>query len=143
MEGRFRSRCCGLIEIWQDWRLYEVNRMLNSQVIFLHRTVVEFLRKTNIMSDLLLHTSAVGLNPNIALAKGFLIDVKTQPQEQSSDDIGQSSAWQSMRRCLLFCRILEDNNSQRAEMIINDLDKVMRARWTPSNCADVGSRGCD
>lgn len=143
MEGRLRSRCCGLIEIWQNWHLQRNERILKSRVIFLHRTVVEFLRNPKIRSDLLLHTTAVGFDPNIALAKGFLIDVKTQPQEQNPDNIVQSPAWQSMRRCLLFCRISENDTSQRVELIINNLDKTMKARWTSIKSADAGSYGSD
>jgi len=143
MEGRLRSRCCGLIEIWQDWRLNEDDRILKSRVIFLHRTVVEFLRNPEVISDLFLHTTAVGFDPNIALAKGFLIDVKTQPQEQNPDNIVQSPTWQSMRRCLLFCRISENDTSQRAELILNDLDKAMKVCWTSINSAHIGSHGCD
>lgn len=141
MEGRLRSRCCGLLEIWQDWRLGERDRILKSRVIFLHRTVVEFLQNPNVISDLLLHTTAIGFDPNIALAKGFLIDVKTQPPVESPDV--QSPAWQSMRRCLLFCRIGENDTSQRTEVIIKELDKIMKARYnTPiKKSVDQNSQG--
>ncbi|KAI4277459.1 MAG: hypothetical protein L6R35_006150 [Caloplaca aegaea] len=141
LEGRLRSRCCGLMEIWQDWRLKEDDRFLKSRVIFLHRTVVEFLRNPTVISDLRLHTTAIGFNANIALAKGFLIDVKTQCQEHNLDNIIQSPAWQSMRRCLLFCRISEDDTSQRTELIIDELDKAMKARWTTINSVDMGPQG--
>ena len=53
--------------------------------------MVEFLRNPKVMSDLHLYTTAIDFDPNIALAKGFLIDVKTQPHDRASD-IVQSPA---------------------------------------------------
>ena len=139
MEGRVRSRCCGLVEIWQDWRLDENERILKSRVIFLHRTVVEFLGNPKVMDDLRLHTTAVGFDPAIALAKGFLIDVKTQSDDQFSDVV-RSPRWQSMRRCLNFCRTAEYNGFQRYDQILIDLDKTMKSHWKGEECAEGGCR---
>lgn len=136
MEGRLRSRCCGLVEIWQDWQICEGDRISKSRVKFLHRTVVEFLRDPKVMKNLILHTNVVNFDPNIALAKGFLIDIKTQSHEQVWDL--QGPAWQSMRRCLHFCRIGEYHVSQLSERILDELDNTMKALWRSTESVDLG-----
>ena len=136
MEGRLRSRCCGLVEVWQDWRLHEEERLLKSRVIFLHRTVVEFLSSEAVRNDLLREASD-GFDPNVALASCFLMDVKTQPYQVSIDTL-QSLSWQSMRRCMNFCRITESGAAQLASRIVDELDNAMVLRW---NSADKWHEG--
>ena len=133
MEGRLRSRCCGLVEIWQAWKLSDADRVTGSRVIFLHRTVVEFLSKPKVMNDLRLHAPC--FSPSMALAKGLLIDVKTCPTRNSSS-LTQTHAWKSMQRCLRLCSIVEQDEPQHSDCILpllDELDRTMKFHWTASN----------
>jgi hypothetical protein len=68
MQGRLRSRCCGLLEVHKDWfrptldaplealvRAFTLNKdeLIKSHVHFLHKTVVDFLREPEIWSFVL------------------------------------------------------------------------------------------
>lgn len=129
VEGRLRSRCCGLVEVWQDWRENETTRLLKSRVMFLHRTVVEFLRKPDVQKGLTSHLMGTDFHPSIALATGFLIDVKTQSAPLTLN-VFQCPTWESMRRCLNFCRQEEKSTEYQFRRIVNELDATMNSLWT-------------
>lgn len=118
-----------MVEVWQDWRLEQHDRILSCRVMFIHRTVVEFLRSESAASILQFkRPSDAVFDPSISLAKCFLTDIKTQPYSQSLD-IVQSPVWESMRRCLNYYRFITDENGQKISRIVDELDHTMEVRW--------------
>jgi hypothetical protein len=65
LEGRLRSRSCGLIEVTDSFRGKRVDAF--SVVTFLHKTVSEFLQEEEIRSDLLAVTATPKFEVNTAL----------------------------------------------------------------------------
>jgi hypothetical protein len=137
VEGRIRSRCCGLIEVWRDWNLDELNRMPNARVLFLHRTVVEFLRKPSVKEGLLQYTANSNFDPNISLATCFLADIKLWLLQ--IPELGKISfeelPWDSCRRCLQYCRRVDLAQGWRTELIIEQLDNTMSSIWNAAGGA--------
>jgi len=97
--------------------------------MFLHRTVVEFLRSESAASILQFKQPSDSVfDPSVSLAKCFLIDIKTQSYSPSLDII-QSPVWESMRRCLNHCRFINDDVGQAVSRIVDELDHTMDVRW--------------
>jgi hypothetical protein len=129
IEGRVRSRCCGLVEIWQDWSIPDSStRITNARVSFLHRTVAEFLRKSHVSKEVIQSMVDKDFDPSISLAKCFLADIKTGDNIKSMDFI-RGSSWNSMQRCLNCCRFTTPSTSEQLMHIVDDLDKTMSRRW--------------
>lgn len=124
-EGRVRSRCCGLIEIWHDWDLSEEERITHSRVNFLHRTAVEFLRNSDVWSHIASFTKSSPFDPNVALASAFLFDIKTS----FSGDSYFHVICPLMTRCVIFCRLAECTTSLPQTKIVDELDRVMTLQW--------------
>ncbi|OCL11281.1 hypothetical protein AOQ84DRAFT_272155, partial [Glonium stellatum] len=70
MAGRLLSRCCGLLETQGTPEKPIVN--------FLHKTVVEFLRKADICELMLNLTAGTGFDPNVSLLSSCLSEFKTR-----------------------------------------------------------------
>ncbi|CZR51229.1 uncharacterized protein PAC_01104 [Phialocephala subalpina] len=141
-EGRIRSRCCGLVEVWQDWRLEQQERLLDCRIMFLHRTVVEFLRSDSAASIFQHGASDAVFDPSISLAKCFLIDIKTQSYS-SSLNIIQSPVWESMRRCPNHCHFIDGDFGQQVSRIMDELDNTMDLRWRSIDRWISGFKGRD
>lgn len=129
IEGRVRSRCCGLVEIWQDWSITDRrDRIINARVSFLHRTVAEFLRKSYVSKEVIQSMVDEDFDPSISLAKCFLADIKTSENIKSMDFI-RGSSWNSMQRCLNCCRFTTPSTAEQLMHVVDDLDKTMSRRW--------------
>ena len=76
IEGRMRSRCCGLIEV-QDSPHAKVHA--HKTVGVLHRTVIEFLRIGSIWDHLTILTRDTNFNVDQALLSSSLLEMKAKP----------------------------------------------------------------
>lgn len=129
IEGRIRSRCCGLVEVWQDWSIPDSKtRIINARVSFLHRTVAEFLRKSHVSKEVIQSMVDKDFDPSVSLAKCFLADIKTSDNTKSMDFI-KGNSWNSMQRCLNCCRFTTPSTTEQVMHIMDDLDKTMSRRW--------------
>ena len=128
-EGRVRSRCCGLIEIWQSLDLPEEESIITSHVSFLHRTVVEFLRNSEVWSHITSFTKFSSFDPNVALASGFLLEIKTMSLNMNTGHIYFEVIRESMRRCLSFCCVAETTTLRSQTEIVDELDRAMSLQW--------------
>lgn len=137
-QARVRSRCCGLVEILHPWQFSEERRMIMSQVTFLHRTVVEFLRNSDVWSDLTNFTRPSAFDPNVALASCFLLDIKTL-SDPNTVPFYFTGIRSRMKRCLNFCRFAERTTSQSHMRLVDELDRVMTVHWNSIRMLPLGS----
>ncbi|KAI4190243.1 MAG: hypothetical protein L6R41_000913 [Letrouitia leprolyta] len=128
VEGRIRSRCCGLVEVVQDWSLGEKDRMKNARVCFLHRTVAEFLRDPPIWDQLVSMTADQDFDTNISLLNACLLEVKTNSVEGSinaDDDV----VWRNLRACFQYARLAEGSGGSSQTMHIIEIERAMSSHW--------------
>lgn len=128
-EGRLRSRCCGLIEVVQDWSILESKqRMIESRVSFLHRTVAEYIQMPEIWDGLLALTMKSGFDMNVSLLSASLCEIKTNVV-QGIVDTGQHWVWRNLHTCLLYARLSESSTRVTPKAFIDELDRVMEHHW--------------
>ena len=137
MEGRVRSRCCGLVEVLQDWSLLDPERLINSRIAFLHRTVAEFLQTPEVWNGLLSLTADSVCDTNLSLLSACLVETKISAVGDSLD-VNRNVVWRSMRACLQYARLAETSNGCPQTAYVDELDSVMQTHWAPVKQWHVG-----
>lgn len=122
IEGRMRSRCCGLIEVL-DPRVLGEDRS-QKPVGFLHRTVVEFLQTDVIWRQVVSRTEGTGFNVDKALISSSLLEMKSKaPTTKEKEAPEPPPCFRSMLRMLTYEQNMDDGrflmeNFYRSEMTI-------------------------
>ncbi|KAJ5721250.1 uncharacterized protein N7483_009184 [Penicillium malachiteum] len=136
MDGRIRSRCCGLLEI-RD-RKYSGGRLMSIRrptVAFLHRTVFEFLTEQIESKDWLnLATSKSDFDPQLSLASSCLLLAKSLPQQWMVDRDSLPS--QCMQNCLYHCSMIDRETGLTTELL-DELNRTVSYQfakvWSPGS----------
>ncbi|KAJ5780478.1 hypothetical protein N7457_005638 [Penicillium paradoxum] len=136
MDGRIRSRCCGLLEI-RDRRysggiLTTIHR---PTVAFLHRTVYEFLTEQMNSKDWLdLTAGNPDFDAQLSLASSCVLLAKSLPQQRAIDR--DSLPWQSIRCCLHHCSMVEQQHAITTELLY-ELNRTVSHQfakvWSPGH----------
>lgn len=143
VEGRVRSRCCGLLEM-QD---VKTQRRLHSSVIrpqigFLHKTVVEFLRDPQAWEDMLRLTAGTEFDPTITLLRSCLLLTKTFAISMTiKTEI--SPTWQSMENCLAYSALAEGICHGWLPSYLDELDRTMTHHWNSASAFSTGAKSCE
>jgi hypothetical protein len=130
MEGRMRSRCCGLIEA-QELQRGQTTTSSSSQtaVGFMHRTVMEFLRTIEVSNDIEACTAEY-IEPDLALLGSCLYELKAKLQ------VDKDRALIDMRHALIYCEKLQTRNRRSYREYIEEVNRVCNAHlymnWTIS-----------
>lgn len=130
MDGRIRSRCCGLVEAQVNRRRsYSATGFANSHVGFLHKTVVEFLRTDDIWNNIVHLTADSAFDPTLSLLGSCLYEAKTS---SATDTIilDSNRAIISMHNCLLYCAHSEVFGGKSQTSVLAELDKCISSHWS-------------
>lgn len=120
VEGRLRSRCCGLIEA-QDKR--------GSRCVgFLHRTVVEYLRLDKNW-DNIRNLAMRGFDPHTALLSSCLYDLKTYSLKEI---VGGSPVIVSRlcRKMSLYAMLAERSTKHAQTIFLDNFNATMEIWWS-------------
>ena len=132
MEGRVRSRCYGLVEVLQDYSLPNPERLINSRIAFLHKTVAEFLQTPEVWNGLLSLTADSVFDTNPHLLNACLVETKMNAVGFSLN-VNQNIVWRSMRACLQYARLAETSSGCPQRAYMDELDGVMQNHWPSVN----------
>ncbi|KAK7408873.1 hypothetical protein QQX98_008934 [Neonectria punicea] len=142
IDGRIRSRCCGLLETRRpkpsERKLVSSLHFHYPCVDFLHRTVVEFLTDAQVWS------SASELDdptfvPSALLFHSSVQTCKIRPLELSVD--GDSSlTWQMMRNAMRYAALSEESNKSVPSAHLRELDRTMAQYWPAVKNIEAGER---
>jgi hypothetical protein len=135
MEWRLLSRCCGLVEIQemtssQELQAHPVlqNRYTSRsyQVVFLHKTVVEFLRKPDNWALIMGLTVGLDFDPNVSLLTSCLREIKGSSPEKVCNDAGLADRirW-VIRHALYYLRITDKITNGLQGAFLDELDKTV------------------
>jgi hypothetical protein len=142
VEGRIRSRCCGLLEMQE---VKPQRRLLSSMnrptVGFLHKTVVEFLRDPSVWDDMLSLTAGSHFDPTIALLRSCLLLTKSLPTTMTIK-MESSLAWQSMQNCIEYCVLAEDSDHRWLARYLDELDTSMSRHWESAWKFSTSGQSC-
>lgn len=140
IEGRIRSRCCGLLEtrrpLPSERELTSFSRYEYPCVDFLHRTVVEFLRDERVWKGIV-EQSEVDYNPPVLLFHSCVRMCKILPSTAHISNL-ESPMWQMMRRALAFASRAEDAQTPILRANLEDLDRTVSYHWKAAKLFFLG-----
>jgi hypothetical protein len=128
IEGRLRSRCCGLIEVY-DPSLSRGTSKARKSVGFLHRTAIEFLQADNIWIDLVSLTSGIKFDVNLALFSSTLWEMKvTAGTSSNGGEI--TSTVESLLRIMSYERYFDTYEVEFSTKYLPHVRKTMGHHWS-------------
>ena len=138
IEGRMRSRCCGLIEI-QDSPPSAASLTGQKVIGFLHRSVVEFLRINNIWNDITSETCNTGFDVQRAILNSSLLEMKTKPP-CARLPINRSTAYRSVLRIFSQGRQMKDDGDGFFDTFLLSLRDTMHTYWCHPNLSAASTK---
>ena len=136
---RLLSRCCGLVELHdrvkprahQQHLISETAHIVHNYVVFLHKTVVEFLRTPKIWANILTLTASSGFDPNLALLGSCLFEIKAC----HLDDVhrGRDSLHEVIQHACIYAGQVEEMTGITPSSFLNELDKTIRSDFKYTN----------
>jgi hypothetical protein len=138
IEGRLRSRCCGLVEAHDPPPGQEEE--LPCEVGFLHRTVVEFLEDKNNWKEVISWTSGSRFNCAKALLCSSVEELRAKllPREARDEPI----AFRAVARLLTFETTMEaDEQELCRQKYIPELTRLLFSTWGENDkgrCSRLG-----
>jgi hypothetical protein len=133
IEGRIRSRCCGLLELTESNRGQK--GPLSIAVSFFHRTVVEFLRVPRVWEDVFTLTQnrkSIQFDPALSLLASEISLMKVIPIEKVIVP-SQSLMWSALLRAMLYASHVEDAFDRSLNPFLDEVDRVVSHHWTRSS----------
>jgi len=127
IEGRLRSRCCGLIEVVDkpgsgQTPYPEERQYYDLKVQVLHKSVLDFLVDGEIWTKLRALTPK--FDPNLVLIAASLLQVKTFPSA--------SQMKQGLKNCLAYGRLRERSTRRAPTVFVDELNRVVSIRTDSS-----------
>lgn len=129
MDARLKSVCAGLLES-NDVRFSSIAP--DSRVVFLHRTVSDWIAKPEVWSELTSRTVNANFSAALALLKTCILDVKSRDTSPSSPlDMGIISD------ALSYAREAETELNTAFPKLLDQLDIAAAYKWRLGNCSGV------
>ena len=141
MEGRLRSRCCGLIEVVK-WHSSSTDSCIYWEVRVLHKSVLDFLHGTQIWTTLV--TLTPKLEPNVSSKAASLLEMKVLPRldTRSYARLGDWDDHLTVSRhagrvcrdsqilwdCLCYCRLQERSTGSPQTALLDEVKRVIAIR---------------
>lgn len=137
IEGRLRSRCCGLVEV------YDPEDAPTRVVGFLHRTVVEFLEDANHWKEILSWAHGNNFDSTKALLYSSVAELRAKlllPEARKPQD--ESIAFRAMARLLTY-EITMDTESRKlcSNIFLPEAMRILFSTWSEDNllkCSRLG-----
>lgn len=144
IEGRIRSRCCGLLEtrraLPSEKELMSFARYEYPCVDFLHRTVVEFLSDRRIWEGIIRQSHA-DYNPSVVLFHSCVRTCKILPLTAEISHT-TNPMWRMMSRALVFASRAEDLHTPVSRAHLHDLDMTISRHWVAVELFDGRDPKC-
>ena len=139
IQGRMRSRCCGLIEVL-DRRVPDGDSS-QKPVGFLHRTVVEFLQLDTIWCQVVSKTEGTNFNVDKALISSSLLEMKSKPPTiTQKETLELPPYFRSMLRMLTYERNMGNGRVLMEEFYMPEMMRTMDYYWgDPASLVSSGS----
>ncbi|KAH7091669.1 hypothetical protein FB567DRAFT_279507 [Paraphoma chrysanthemicola] len=119
VEGRLRSRCAGLLELRA--RKNHVLFDAGHEVVYLHRSVADFLKLPEVWADIAGFSPAY--DPCIPLIQSLLMRIK----RVSVDSPGKlSETWRYVNAIMHFARLVESTTKTTPRELLDEMDRSMQ-----------------
>ncbi|CAN9203240.1 unnamed protein product [Alternaria alternata] len=128
IERRLRSRCAGLLELRiraksEEEQTNQTRQRDQKDVVYLHRTVAEYLHKPQIWNELVSHADGLEFHASVAVLQSLVAEVKLfnlglQTQANSS------VPWDLINNAMLFARLTEAQTQTSPRKLLDELDRA-------------------
>jgi hypothetical protein len=137
MDVRLKANCGGLLEISTDSdHLHSDHDLVTPaliiskrKVLYLHRTVKDFLEEPETWDEILSHTCQKPFNPNVALLRSFIMRLKTEIMSHGSTNTSFDDVWEVVESALAFARQAEIDTGQPHTACLRELQRAARHHW--------------
>jgi hypothetical protein len=129
IERRLRSRCAGLLELrmrakFQNEQTSQIRERDQKDVVYLHRTVAEFLHEPKIWTELVSHADGLEFHAPVAVLQSLVAEIKLfnlglQPQAN------RKIPWDLIIDAMLFARLTEAQTQTSSLELLDELDRAM------------------
>jgi hypothetical protein len=143
-ERRLRSRCAGLLELrmrgrpWRNstkkntWQSRLRGKPRQSQtgieeqtgrkdVVYLHRTVADFLHQKEVWEDLISHAEGLEFHPSLAVLQSLVMGAKTVKPQPAYLDV----PWELVSDVMLFARLTEAKTQTSSRRLLDEFDRAI------------------
>ena len=141
MEGRVRSRCCGLVEV-RDSNKDRKNLDNASStsydflhIGFIHKTVVEFLRMSAVWGQILDLTANTLFNVDLTLLASCVYEIKALPYCDFPSPASERTMV-NMQHCFFYAKLLGELQSGTERALLTELHKALTQRWSRSQSSE-------
>jgi hypothetical protein len=123
-ERRLRSRCAGLLELRTRGK-YEregatlVESRNKKEVVYLHRTVSDFLHKKNVWAEIASHAEVMGFHGSLAVLQSLVMEIKKVK-------LAQNILWDLFYNTMIFARLAKAATWKNSRKLLDELDKAMK-----------------
>ncbi|KAI9692998.1 MAG: hypothetical protein M1822_004993 [Bathelium mastoideum] len=129
MERRIRSRCCGLLENYQNSLEQQcTERAASSHIRFFHKSVVEFLESEKIQADLKSDLLEEHFDADAALLACALHEIKARSPERHMLWYS-SNLHDAVGDCFRMAEWLEFTRAEPCIALLDELDLTMSSHW--------------
>ncbi|KAK4067228.1 uncharacterized protein Triagg1_7671 [Trichoderma aggressivum f. europaeum] len=126
IEGRLRSRCCGLLEVQRLDGGNQVHHEAYSVVGFLHRTVVEFLQLDPNWQKIQALTTDTKFDPEHALLSSALAELQLIPSPVSNEGYIEKKYHSGLTRLFIYEKNISEPLSQKFhQRYLPELDRLL------------------
>lgn len=129
IERRLRSRCAGLLELRtrgrpQQEETSQVEQKERKDVVFLHRTVADFLYKEEVWKELVSHAKGSDFQASRAVLQSLAMELKTvNLGRQTPTD--RKVPWELVNDAMLFARLTEVETRTSCRKLLDEVDRAM------------------
>jgi hypothetical protein len=136
VDCRLRVCCAGLLELGNvaggiQAVQVPLQALGNRKIEFLHRTTKDFLHTRDVEEHLLVTTSGVDFNPNVALLRSSVLLAKTYMPEPHQHDvrISESDRISLIKKALIFERAAEFETRKPQNTLLDELSRTISQLW--------------
>lgn len=146
MKARFRDQCAGLIELEDDRVLrgqpeepleepkYHLLQLGNYEIRYLHKSIAEFISRSDTWATIESKTATIDFNPDVALLQGTLLLLKSLPQDGKVDPwfgidhMYHGTIFQVVVTAMNFARSADQSTGKAHETLLDELNHEVLAR---------------
>jgi hypothetical protein len=122
---RLRSRCAGLLEARVYTKHHRRNPVPTAYVMYLHKSVVDFLAREDVWLEILSYTGPTTFDPSISLLRSAVIQLKClAPDLHLNCDL-----WDTFRLARSYTDSIESTSTGSLVVLIEELDRCMHVHF--------------
>jgi hypothetical protein len=123
-ERRLRSRCAGLLELrtrgkYERQEASMVESRDRKEVVYLHRTVADFLHKKEVWDEITSHAKILRFCGSLAVLQSLVMEVKKVK-------LAHNILWDLFYNTMIFAQLAKADTRTSCRQLLDELDRTMK-----------------